>query len=148
MGGVAADPTRVMGAGLMRNPVRTIAEIHLLSTHFGEVQFDETDPTYVLIFHFPLPKGYNRTECEVVVDLGPNYPELPPQDFYLTRGLSKNGYVSSHYYADFDGKKYCKKGYAWYSFHIKKWRSNINSMLGGDNLLSAINAFYRALKTD
>lgn len=132
----------------MKNPDRTTAEIHLLSTHFGEVCFDQDDPCVVLIPHFSLPKGYNRKECEVVIDLGPNYPELPPQDFYLTRGLNKNGHVSSHYYENFEGKEYCKQGYAWYSFHIKKWRLNINSMLGGDNLLSALNAFYRALKTD
>jgi hypothetical protein len=132
----------------MRNPARTIAEIHLLSTHFGEVCFDENDPSVVLISHFLLPEGYNRTECEVVIDLGPQYPELPPQDFYLSRGLNKNGHTSSHYFRSFSGKEYCEQGFAWYSFHVKKWKPNPQSMLGGDNLLSVVNAFYNALKTD
>lgn len=132
----------------MRNPVRTIAEIHLLSTHFGELSFDESDPSAVLISHFRLPSGYSRTECEVVIDLGRNYPELPPQDFYLSRGLTKHGHTSSHYFDSFDGKEYCEQGLAWYSFHVKKWKPNPQSMLGGDNLLSAVNAFYNALKTD
>lgn len=132
----------------MRNPVRTIAEIYLLSTHFGDIEFDEKAPSVVKIFHFRLPPGYNRTECEVVIDLGPQYPELPPQDFYLSRGLTKNGYTSSHYFGSFSGKHHCQQGYAWYSFHIKKWKPNRQSMLGGDNLLSAVNAFYNALKTD
>ena len=132
----------------MRNPVRTIAEIRLLSTHFGELDFSEVNPSSVEICHFPLPKGYNRAECRVVIDLGPEYPELPPQDFYLDRGLHKHGQVSAHYFNKFDGKRYCNDGYAWYSFHVKKWHPNPHSMLGGDNLLSAVNAFYNALKTD
>lgn len=132
----------------MTNPKRTEAEIHLLSTHFGDICYDEKDPSVVLILHFDLPTGYNRKDCEVVIDLGPRYPELPPQDFYLSRGLAKRGRVSSHYFNRFDGKNYCEQGYAWYSFHVKKWRPNPHSMLGGDNLLSAVNAFYNALKTD
>lgn len=132
----------------MKNPKRTIAEIHLLSAHFGEVCFDPSDPSVVLIERFPLPPGYSRAVCEVVIDLGPKYPQLPPQDFYLSRGLTKNGQVSSHYFDSFNGKEYCEQGYAWYSFHVKKWRPNPQSMLGGDNLLSVVNAFYNALKTD
>jgi hypothetical protein len=147
-GGVAFDPTFIQGIRVMRNPQRTVAEIHLLSTHFGEVSYDENDPSAVLILHFLLPEGYNRSECEVVIDLGPRYPELPPQDFYLSRGLTKNSHISSHYFRDFKGKKYCHEGFAWYSFHIKKWQPNPQGMLGGDNLLSAVNAFYNALKTD
>jgi hypothetical protein len=126
----------------MRNPERTLAEIHLLSTHFGEVSFEENDPSLVLIHQFPLPPGYNRTHCELVIDLGPNYPDLPPQDFYLSRGLTKNACRSSHYFTCFRGKKYCNEGLAWYSFHIKGWKINPLS------LLSAINALYDALKTD
>lgn len=132
----------------MRNPKRTIAEIRLLSTHFGEICFLEEDPSVVLMPHFRLPRGYNRVECEVVIDLGLQYPELPPQDFYLSRGLTKDGGISSHYYEDFGGKAYCDQGLAWYSLHIKRWKPNPRSMLGGDNLLSALNAFYNALKTD
>ena len=132
----------------MRNPARTVAEIHLLSTHFGEISFEEDDPSLVLVHHFPLPPGYNRTDCELAIDLGPDYPDLPPQDFYLSRGLTKNGHTSSHYFSHFRGKQYCSEGLAWYSFHIKSWRPDPWGMLGGDNLLSAVNAFYTALKTD
>jgi hypothetical protein len=132
----------------MKHPERTIAEIRLLSTHFGGVCFDPKDPSVVLIERFPLPEGFNGDSCEVVIDLGANYPELPPQDFYLSRGLTKNGRTPSHYFRDFSGKKYCEEGYAWYSLHIQRWKPNPRSMLGGDNLLSAANAFYDALKTD
>jgi hypothetical protein len=78
----------------------------------------------------------------------PITPTSPPQDFYLSCGLTKNGCTSSHYFEQFRGKKYCNQGLAWYSFHIKKWKPNPQSMLGGDNLLSVINGLYDALKTD
>jgi hypothetical protein len=132
----------------MKNPERTIAEIRLLSTHFGETCLDEDDPSVVLIPCFDLPEGYNQTQCEVLIDLGPQYPELPPQDFYLSRGLTKYGRTPAHYYEDFVGKKYCGDGFAWYSFHIKRWRPGTYSMLDGDNLLAATGAFYKALATD
>ena len=133
----------------MKNPERTIAEIRLLSTHFGPVCFDPDDPSVVLIEDFPLPEGYNMSSCEVVIVLGEHYPELSPQDWYLSKGLRKNGRKSSHYFEEgFGDKEYCNQGYAWYSFHIKTWRPNPWSMLGGDNLLSAANGFHKALKTD
>ncbi len=133
---------------IMKNPERTIAEINLLSTHFGTVEYDPDNPSWVLIERFDLPPGFNRRWCEVLIVLGELYPELPPQDFYLSRGLTKNGRVSSHYFERFSGKRYCDKGFAWYSFHIKRWRSNPYNMVPGDNLLTATGAFYQALKTD
>jgi len=132
----------------VKNPERTIAEINLLSSHFGYIQYDPYNPSWVLIEQFNLPAGYNRRWCEVLIDLGELYPELPPQDFYLSRGLTKNGRICSHYFEHFAGKKYCDEGYAWYSFHIKRWKPNPYSMLHGDNLLAATGAFYQALKTD
>jgi hypothetical protein len=133
----------------MRNPKRAIAEIELLSTHFGAVRYDPNDPSWVLIERFNLPPSFNRRYCEVLIDLGSDYPELPPQDWYLSRGLSKRGRTSKHYYEDgFGTKKYCKKGFAWYSFHIRNWQPDAYSMVRGDNLLAATGGLYEALKTD
>ena len=132
----------------MKNPKRTIAEIKLLSTHFGNVCYDPANPSVVLVEHFDLPRGYNKRYCDLLIDLEPKYPELPPKDFYLSRGLEKDGLVPSHYFKDFPGKKYCREGFAWYSLHIRKWKPNPRSMIRGDNLLTAVQALYEALKTD
>jgi len=133
----------------MKNPERTLAEIRLVSSHFGDLCFDPNDLSVVLVEHFPLPRGYNRKSCELLIVLGQMYPELPPQDWYLSKGLRKNGQASSHYYEDgFGDKEYCDQGFAWYSFHITKWKPNPRHLVPGDNLLTAINAFYHALKTD
>ena len=126
-----------------------MAEIELLSTHFGDVLMEPSDPSTVVIEHFPLPPGFNRQFCELLIDLGLMYPQLPPQDWYISRGLRKYGRKSTHYYEDgFAAKKFCEDGYAWYSFHLNEWRPHPYSIIKGDNLLTATGAFYNALKTD
>jgi len=133
----------------VKNPNRVIGEIELLSTHFGDVHCDPTDLSWVLIKRFNLPPDFNRKYCQVKIDLGILYPELPPQDWFLNKGLRKRGIVSGHYFEEgFKDKKYCNEGFAWYSFHIIKWKPSPYSMIYGDNLLTAVNAFYKALKTD
>lgn len=133
----------------MKNPLRAIAEIELLSTHFGDVCYDPDDPSVVLIEHFNLPRGFNKRYCELLIDLGPNYPEFPPKDWYLSRGLRKRGRTSKHYFEDgFEGKEYCDEGFAWYSFHIKRWKPDPNTITRGDTLLAAVDAFHHALKSD
>ena len=133
----------------VKNPNRVFGEIELLSSHFGDVGYDPDDLSVVLIEHFNLPPGFNRSYCEVLIDLGNVYPELPPKDWYLSKGLRKRGSSLGHYFEHgFAGKKYCNEGFAWYSFHIKQWKPNPFTMAKGDNLLTAVNAFYDALKTD
>ena len=132
----------------MINPIRTIGEIELLSTHFGNVGYEPDNPSIVLVARFDLPRGFDERCCELLIDLGPLYPELPPQDFYLSPGLEKDGLQPIHYFEDFFDKKYCREGFAWYSLHITKWKPSSYSMIQGDNLLTAVQALYEALKTD
>ena len=133
----------------VKYPDRIIGEIELLSTHFGNIYYEPHDLSFVEIMHLNLPRGFNRNKSRLLIDLGLEYPILPPQDLYLDKGLRKRGKVSDHYYENgFGSKKYCKDGYAWYSFHIQEWNPNPYSMIHGDNLLTAVNAFYQALRTD
>ena len=128
---------------------RVIGEFELLCSRFGSLQFDENNPTSVYIERFDLPKGFNHKYSELMIELGYKYPTYPPKDWYLSRGLRKKGRKSSHYFEEgFGAKPFCKRGFAWYSFHIKRWRPNSNSMITGDNLLTAVQAFYEALRSD
>jgi len=132
--------------GKMKYPNRVNGEIELLSTHFGDVQFDPDDPSSVVIERFDLPLGFNRKYAALLIDLGPEYPIYPPQDFYLSPGLRKNGKKPGFYYEDgYMGKKYRKLGYAWLCLHIIRWRPNSYSMIKGDNLLIAAQVVYEAL---
>ncbi|MFC1782745.1 E2/UBC family protein [Planctomycetota bacterium] len=99
-----------------------------------------------MVKYFDLPSTYNKKTSKLIIQLPMNYPEYPPRDFYLDRNLLKNGQKPDHYYHEFEGKKCCKYGYAWYCLHIKKWRPNACSMIRGDNLLTVIGAIYESLK--
>jgi hypothetical protein len=132
----------------MKHPQRTIAEIELLSTQFGDVQFDPYDPTVVKVLDFDLPSGFNRDYSLLLIVLNENYPEYAPQDIYLDTGLRRYGNKPTHYFENFTGKKYCDYGYAWYSFHITSWRCNPYSMIRGDNLLTVAEAVFQSLRSD
>jgi len=127
---------------------RTLGEFELLSTHFGHVQFDPKDLTWVLVENFDLPPNFNRDYTELIMDLNKHYPLLPPQDFYLGKGLLRKGDRPGHYYeTGFESKRFRKEGYAWYCLHIKSWKPNPYSMVEGDNLLTAAGAVYKALSS-
>jgi hypothetical protein len=126
---------------------RILAEVSLLAARFGNVQVD-ADLTCVVIKRFDLPQDFNKNHATLLIDLGSSYPSFPPRDWYLSRGLRKNGHVSEHYFNSFSEKTYCQQGYAWYSFHIKEWQPNPYSMIKGDNLLTAVQSFYEALDSD
>jgi hypothetical protein len=123
---------------------RTLAEIELLSGHFGEIDFDEVNLSYVHIMRFDLPSGFNRSYSDLVIVLNSFYPQMPPQDFFLSRGLLKYGRTPGHYFKEMGDKKYLRQGFAWYCLHILEWRSG-GSIATGDNLLTAANTVYANL---
>lgn len=133
----------------MKNINRVLAEIELLSSHFGDVEYDDSNPCYAKIISFPLPCGFNKPFCVALFDLADDYPEHPVRDFYLESGLRKYGEISEHYFEDgFSHKRYRQDGFAWYSLHLKRWKPDPYSMIVGDNLLTAADSLYEALKTD
>jgi len=127
----------------LKHPRRTEAEARLVSSHFGSVDFTEN---IIIVDHFDLPPGFNVPRSRLLLELPRNYPEQPPLAVYLDKGLRYHRTKPKHYFEDFVGKKFCRKGYAWYCLHIKSWRPNAQSMIRGDNLLTYIEAVYRALK--
>jgi hypothetical protein len=127
------------------NPKRTVTEIALVSKRFGQVRFDDSDPAVVQLCQFPLPPDFNRPSSRLLIDLGPRYPELPPQDWYLDPGLLKYGRPIRHYFEYAYDKRFSSLGWAWVSFHIRNWNPHPFSVITGDNLLTAVESFYRAL---
>ncbi|NLB55775.1 MAG: hypothetical protein GX811_08440 [Lentisphaerae bacterium] len=125
---------------------RVFAEVNLVSSHFGDVNFEDD---WILIERFNLPASLNRRTSKLLIILPYNYPEAPPHEMYLEKGLKKHGRTPEHYfenkYGDSDVRN---RGYAWYSIHFRTWRSSANSMIQGDNLITACNALYDALKFD
>ena len=131
---------------------RAVDRILLLRSLSERVQFEDDyddPPPSVGTGRFDLPNGLGKVFARPLIDLGSTYPYYGPRDWYLSRGLRKNGRKSGHYFEDgFVSKPFCERGFAWYSLHFKSWRPNSNNMLDGDNLLTAVEAFYDALRTD
>jgi len=128
------------------HPRRVLAEAELVSSHFAEITLEDN---WVLVWIFNLPPTFNQQASRLLIVLPNDYPQSPPKDMYLDKGLLKNGKTPEHYFEnDFGDRNIRRKGYAWYSIHFTAWRSNASSMILGDNLLTAVNALYDALKYD
>ena len=125
---------------------RVIAELELVSSHFGPLEFNNN---IVVIERFDLPRNFNRQASRLLIALPDDYPEMPPEDLYIQKHLKKNGKIPEHYFEDdFGDNNIRRMGYAWYSIHFTKWNPSFRSIIKGDNLLTAINALFDALKYD
>ena len=125
---------------------RVIGELELISSHFGPLEFNNS---IVLVEDFNLPRGFNRESSKLLIVLPDDYPEMPPEDLYIQRHLKKNRKTPEHYFEnDYGDKSIRKLGYAWYSIHFTEWSPSFRSIIRGDNLLTAVNALYDALKYD
>jgi len=130
----------------MKHPKRVRAEIELVSSHFGPVEFDDN---YILIEKFNLPRGFNKKYSKLLCVLPNDYPEYPIKAMYLEKHLKKNEKKLDHYYENnYGDKKIRNQGWAWISIHFTSWSPNANSIIRGNNLLTAIEALYDALKYD
>ena len=130
----------------LKHPNRVMAEVELISSHFGPVEFDGQ---MILVESFDLPPHFNKQASKLLIVLYDDYPETPPKDIYIEKELKKNGSAPDHYYQDAVGNnEIMDAGYAWYSIHFNHWNANSGSIIQGDNLLTAINALYDALKYD
>ena len=125
---------------------RVIGELELISSHFGPLEFNNS---IVVVERFNLPRGFNRQTSKLLITLPCDYPEMPPEDLYIQKHLKKNGDTLGHYFENKYGDNNIRKlGYAWYSIHFNAWNPSFRSIIRGDNLLTAINALYDALKYD
>ena len=125
---------------------RVLAEVNLVSSHYGAVDFTDN---MVEVESFGLPHGFNSNYCRLLIVLSKDYPESPPRDMYVAKGLEKDGSTPDHYFERrFGNRVIRRRGYAWYSIHFTSWRASSSSMIQGDNLLTAINALFDCLKYD
>ncbi len=132
--------------GKLKHYNRVIGELELVSSHFGPVEFNNN---IVIVEKINLPRGFNKQSSKLLLTLPDDYPEMPPEDLYIAKYLKKFGETPEHYYVnDFGDKNIRRLGYAWYSIHFNAWSPSFRSIIGGDNLLTAIDALYDALKYD
>lgn len=69
---------------------RIAYELGLCAVAFSRtksVSFDDEAGSWVVVHDFPLPKGYNYETTDVLILLPPNYPQTPPDWFYVDYNL-------------------------------------------------------------
>jgi len=124
-------------------------------SHTKSAEFDDEDGSWVVIKDFPLPPGYNYERTDVLVLLPPNYPQTPPDWFYVDDNLRlANGAEPDHvFYNDtlydpndelFGSAPPQMRGWTACCLHIRSWKPAANP-LNGHSLLSVCELIRGAL---
>jgi hypothetical protein len=69
---------------------RIASEAALAAVHYSQskrASYDDEAGRWVIIHDFPLPRGYNYSSTDVLILLPPNYPQTPPDWFYVDYNL-------------------------------------------------------------
>src|SRR5581483_5487930 len=89
---------------------------------------------WVYLPAFPLPRGWNRRATELLVIVPAGYPHVPPDSFFLQRGLrDAAGRPLSHYFEEQQGHNpYHDRGWAWFCYHLVTgaWRPAARPLQG------------------
>lgn len=83
----------------------------------------------------PLPDGWNKNATDVLIILGPGYPNTPPDNFYVPTGLQlANGSNPGN----FSPNAFSHEGKSWdmFSWHHESGWAPAADIGGGSNLLT------------
>lgn len=116
---------------------RILREVTMLAAGYGAVNYDDRALTWVQVPEFNLPRGWNVRRSGILLELPSQYPSIPPDGFYLLKGLrNAQGYTPSHYFQEGGSlNRYADRGWAWYCIHARgNWLSAAD-IVSGHNLL-------------
>lgn len=105
---------------------RITAEVALAAAAYSatrKVRFDDRTGSWVALYDFRLPSGYNRSRTDILLELPDTYPLTPPDWFFLDPGLRRlDGRRLVHYFEHAPGHLPIGRGWAAGSLHILTWR--------------------------
>jgi len=124
-------PGPLKGSRMDRRKRRINSEIrHQLIPVYGEVDWDWEDYLWVMIKRFPLPEGWNVPYCELLIEIPPGYPQVPPSRFYLPKRLrDRYNRMAGHYFEEPRLNPYSEKGWAWLCLHPRGWDPSKDTIL-------------------
>lgn len=133
-----------------RRKGRLQTEILQLAGRYGEVSYDTMDGAWVLVPRFPLPRGWNKRQVAILIDIpwgNPGYPTIAPDWFWTDRELrTSDGRGISHFfpeqrsYNNSTDREYLDKGWGHFCVHLTGWKSVSGSRYReGHTLLSYLN---------
>ena len=119
-------------------------ELELLRQKYGEVDADP-DVTWIRILSFPLPAGWSKQLCQLIVTVPPGYPITPPDNFYLEQGVT----LASGAQPGNSSPGQQLNGSTWtiFSYHVEAgtWRPNAD--IGrGHNLITYVEGIEARLR--
>lgn len=131
-----------------------LAAVRYSATH--SAQYDDEAGSWVIIKDFPLPEGYNYTHTDVLILLPKNYPQTPPDWFYVDDELLlENGDEPDHMFYDDTSvdpnlevvedtmPQLC--GWTGCCLHIYEWKPAVDP-LQGHSLLSVCELIKQAFE--
>lgn len=118
-------------------------ELCLIMRKLGEVEYGQ-NLEWVIIRHWLLPPGWNKTATSVLVLIPPGYPVTPPDNFYADNDLRLSG-GSQPGSTSLDSMQL---GRPWlqFSYHVEAadWRPH-SDVLQGHNLPTFLDGVARRL---
>ncbi|MCS6920061.1 MAG: hypothetical protein NZM28_09850 [Fimbriimonadales bacterium] len=138
---------------------RIAYEVALAAARYSQsksADYDDEDGSWVVIKDFPLPPGYNYERTDVLILLPRNYPQTPPDWFYVDDNLRlADGRKPSHVFYGETGHDPNRnnpladaapqmKGWTACCMHIHSWKPAANP-LEGHSLLSVCELIRGAL---
>ncbi|MGQ9656729.1 MAG: E2/UBC family protein [Fimbriimonadales bacterium] len=140
---------------------RIQSEVVLAAMRFSRTRsadFDDEAGGWVIIRDFPLPRGYNYPTTDILILLPSNYPQTPPDWFYVDNNLRlADGRRPSHVFYETTHDPNVRrahqaideppqmKGWTGCCLHIRSWKPAANP-LDGHSLLSVCALIEGALK--
>jgi len=129
---------------------RIFCEAALAACGFSRSRRADVDPAggrWVVVYDFPLPRGYNMRTVHLLIRLPADYPLTPPTWFYLPRGLRRaDGTQPPHYFEDsYVPPELQVKGWAAGCLHMREWRPGLDP-LRGHSLLTYCEHIRRAFR--
>jgi hypothetical protein len=128
---------------------RIAHEVAMLAAGYGAVNYDDRGFTWVHVPQFRLPRGWNARQSGILLEVPPQYPSIPPDGFYLLKGLrDAQGLEPTHYFqAGSSLNRYADRGWAWYCMHARGGWHATADIVSGHNLLKYLE-LIRAILSD
>ncbi len=134
-------------------------EVALAAVRYSRTRsadFDDESGSWVIVKDFPLPEGYNYETTDILILLPSNYPQTPPDWFYVDDNLRlANGQRPSHvFYQNTEHDPNARraaseppqmKGWTGCCLHIRSWQPAANPV-EGHSLLSVCELIRGALE--
>ena len=113
-----------------------------------DITFIEQDKPVLVIDNFRLPENFKQkfTKLMIVFPYRHNIFSARPDQFYLDKNLKlRKGKNPGHIYNNSGFNDLSDRGWARYSFHLKKWCPK-HDVISGTSIYDILEAIYEGLK--